>query len=69
MEPFVFMAVSYDEGHVQGFQGPCARSAKEKACLGAARLSMQETTKLKAMTSMATVSARLVMKSSRHLRA
>ena len=42
MEPFVFMAVSYDEGHVQGFQGQCARSAKEKACPATARLSIRE---------------------------
>ena len=53
VEPFVFMAVSYDEGHVQGFQGQCARSAKEKACLAAARLSMRDTTGVKAMTSIA----------------
>ena len=69
MEPFVFMAVSYDEGHVQGFQGQCARSAKEKACLAAARLSMREHDRSEGDDILATVSARLVMKSSRHLRA
>jgi hypothetical protein len=70
VEPFVFMAVSYDEGHVQGFQGQCARSAKEKACLAAARLSMREHDRSEGDDIYCeTVSARLVMKSSRHLRA